>query len=60
MRNADRHPISSEMELARMNASADANLWLGADDWNDAVAAADLECARLCQSLALAVDMDFD
>lgn len=60
MRNASGRAIG-EKELAEMNASVEASLALGDDDWADAVAAAEAECAMLCGSLALTTaDIDFE
>jgi len=44
-------PRSGERELAALNARADASLTYDDEAWDDAVRAAEDDCASLCESL---------
>lgn len=50
MDHAHRPPIG-EQELAALNARAEAALTFDDDTWDDAVRAAEDDCASLCESL---------
>jgi hypothetical protein len=49
--NRPHHPRIGEEELAALNARAEASLIDDDDTWEDAVRAADGDCATLCETL---------
>lgn len=51
MNTTMRPRASREQELAALNARADASLTYDDDAWDDAVRAAEDDCASLCESL---------
>jgi|KBSSwiStaDraftv2_1062776.scaffolds.fasta_scaffold317468_2 hypothetical protein len=60
MNSTMRPRTDREQELAALNARAEAALTFDDDAWDDAVRAADDDCASLCESLLSDVRGDFE
>ena len=58
--NRANRPQIGEAELAAINARAEASLTFDDDAWDDAVQAADDDCASLCESLLGCASGDFE
>jgi hypothetical protein len=59
MTYANPSPVG-ERELAAINASAEASSVFDADDWDDAVDAAEMDCALLRESLLSSASDEFE
>ena len=58
--NPTNRPRIGERELAALNAQAESTLAYDDETWDDALRAAEDDCASLCESLRSATGGDFD
>jgi hypothetical protein len=58
--NPPNRPRIAEEELAALNARAEASLAYDDDAWDDAVRAAEDDCASLCESLLSCTSGEFE
>jgi hypothetical protein len=58
--NPPNRPRIAEEELAALNARAEASLTYDDDAWDDAVRAAEDDCASLCESLLACTSGDIE